>query len=299
MPGRLWAHDGVRRDRVAERVAEREVAAERPVLGREHDCRAVLDEVVVQGVRVIAAEPDGDAPTEVFRVPQVDHGRADGERDGLGVEDDGARRAMGGRLQTDDVRVEGSRGFDVGDLDADEVWSDEMGHDDLLLADIRRYCQCPDKYKDTDMSSVNAGAGMGDPYGTVGFALKQAQHALRTRLDGELRGIGLTMPQYAVLACLQAKAGASNATLARSAFVTPQTMQAILVALERPGFVERSAHPDHGRVLRTELTVSGRAILERASGIVADAEERVRTATAPLDPRVVTATLLRIAEALR
>ena len=56
MPGRLWAHDGVRRDRVAERVAEREVAAERSILGREHDCRAVLGEVVVQGVRVIAAD---------------------------------------------------------------------------------------------------------------------------------------------------------------------------------------------------------------------------------------------------
>ncbi len=149
------------------------------------------------------------------------------------------------------------------------------------------------------MSSEDVGSGMGDPHGTVGFALKQAQHALRTRLDAELREIGLTMPQYAVLACLQGKAGASNATLARSAFVTPQTMQAILVALERSGFISRTAHPDHGRVLKTELTASGHGILQRASGIVADAEERVRTATAPLEPRVVTATLLRIADALR
>lgn len=149
------------------------------------------------------------------------------------------------------------------------------------------------------MSSEAAVSGMDDPYGTVGFALKQAQHALRTRLDAELRDIGLTMPQYAVLACLQGRAGASNATLARNAFVTPQTMQAILVALERSGFIVRMAHPEHGRVLKTELTASGRGILDRASGIVADAEDRVRTAVAPLDPRVVTAMLLRIAEGLR
>ena len=149
------------------------------------------------------------------------------------------------------------------------------------------------------MSSEDAGPGMGDPYGTVGFALKQAQHALRTRLDAALREIGLTMPQYAVLASLQGKPGASNATLARNAFVTPQTMQAILVALERAGFISRSAHPEHGRVLRTELTASGQAILERASGIVADAERCIRTATAPHDPSVIIATLLRIAEALR
>lgn len=149
------------------------------------------------------------------------------------------------------------------------------------------------------MSSEAAVSGMGDPYETVGFALKQAQHALRVRLDAELREIGLTMPQYAVLACLQGKPGASNATLARTAFVTPQTMQAILVALERNGFIVRTAHPEHGRVLKTELTASGRGILDRASGIVADTEFRIRTAVAPLDPRIVTATLLRIAEALR
>lgn len=140
---------------------------------------------------------------------------------------------------------------------------------------------------------------MDDPYATIGFALKQAQQALRTRLDTELRKIGLTMPQYAVLACLEDKAGASNAALARRAFVTPQTMQAILVVLERSGFIARTSHPEHGRVQTTDLTASGRGVLEAASGIVADAEAQVRNAAAPLDPQVVTAMLLRIAEALR
>lgn len=140
---------------------------------------------------------------------------------------------------------------------------------------------------------------MDNPYATVGFALKQAQQALRTRLDTELRQIGLTMPQYAVLACLEGKAGASNAVLARRAFVTPQTMQAILVVLERSGFIARTPHPEHGRVQTTDLTASGRGVLEAASKIVADAETHVRNAAAPLDPQVVTAMLLRIAEALR
>ncbi len=113
---------------------------------------------------------------------------------------------------------------------------------------------------------------MGDPYATIGFALKLAQQALRTRLDSGLREIGLTTPQYAVLTFLKVEAGASNATLARRAFVTPQTMQAILVALERAGFISRTAHPEHGRVQKTELTARGRDALEAASGIVADAE---------------------------
>ena len=76
-------------------------------------------------------------------------------------------------------------------------------------------------------------------------------------------------------------------------------MQAILVALERSGFIARSPHPKHGRVQRTELTARGRDALEAASGIVAEAEARLRNASAPLDPQVVTAMLLRLAEALR
>jgi DNA-binding MarR family transcriptional regulator len=140
---------------------------------------------------------------------------------------------------------------------------------------------------------------MGDPYATIGFALKQAQQALRTRLDSGLREIGLTTPQYAVLAFLEVETGASNAALARRAFVTAQTMQAILVALERAGLIARTPHPEHGRVQMTELTARGRRALEAASGIVADAEELLRNASAPFDPQTVAAMLLRLAEALR
>lgn len=149
------------------------------------------------------------------------------------------------------------------------------------------------------MSRQEAGSRMGDPYATIGFALKQAQQALRTRLDSGLREIGLTTPQYAVLAFLEVEAGASNAALARRAFVTPQTMQAILVALERAGLIARTPHPEHGRVQMTELTARGRGALEAASGIVAAAEARLRNASAPLDPEAVAAMLLRLAEALR
>jgi DNA-binding MarR family transcriptional regulator len=140
---------------------------------------------------------------------------------------------------------------------------------------------------------------MGDPFATIGFALKMAQQALRTHLDAGLQQIGLTTPQYAVLTFLEVEPGASNAALARRAFVTPQTMQAILVALERAGLISRTPHPEHGRVQTTELTARGREALEAASGIVANAEARLRDASAPLDPQAVAAMLRRLAEALR
>jgi len=140
---------------------------------------------------------------------------------------------------------------------------------------------------------------MDDPYATIGFALKRAQQALRTHMDTRLRDIGLTTPQYAVLASLEVEPGASNADLARLAFVTPQTMQTILVSLTRAELVARAPHAEHGRVQTTALTAKGRKALEAASTIVAAAEARVRQAAAPLDPAAVTAMLLRTADALR
>lgn len=138
-----------------------------------------------------------------------------------------------------------------------------------------------------------------DPYQMLGYALKRAQQALRGHLDTKLRAIGLTTPQYSVLSGLERHAGLSNAELARQAFVTPQTMQAIITTLERDGLIERTAHPANGRIRTTELTGAGRAALRAAHGIVTDAEALTRTAIAPEEPEMVAAALRRIAEALR
>ena len=105
--------------------------------------------------------------------------------------------------------------------------------------------------------SMRGNNSLGDPFKTIGFALKMAQQALRSHLDAALQGIGLTTPQYAVLTFLEVEPGASNAALARRAFVTPQTMQGILVALERASLIFRTPHPEHGRVQTTELTTKG------------------------------------------
>ena len=105
-----------------------------------------------------------------------------------------------------------------------------------------------------------------------GYLLKRVQHALRNRMDSALRPIGLTTPQYAVLTAVRADPGISNATLAREAFVTAQTMQAIVTNLERDGFILRHADPSHGRILRTGLTDHGHKALIQADQVVFDVE---------------------------
>jgi DNA-binding MarR family transcriptional regulator len=113
--------------------------------------------------------------------------------------------------------------------------------------------------------------------GRLGYCVKLAQHALRTRMDGALRDLGITAPQFAVLVAVDLDPGLSNAALARAAFVTPQTMQGIVANLERDGLMRRRADPEHGRILRSELTRRGRAVLERGHAIVADIEARMTT----------------------
>jgi DNA-binding MarR family transcriptional regulator len=107
----------------------------------------------------------------------------------------------------------------------------------------------------------------------LGYALKRAQHALRTRMDEVLRPLGLTTAQYAVMCVIEQESGISNAGLARAAFVTPQTMTGILSNLHRDGLLSREADPTHGRILRSELTPAGKAKLARAHQVVGELEK--------------------------
>lgn len=123
------------------------------------------------------------------------------------------------------------------------------------------------------------GAGtprMGDDW--IGYNLKVTQHRLRQRLEAELEKVGTTAAQNAVLLAVRGNPRVSNADLARDAFVTPQTMQAILVNLERAGLIKRSPHPDHGRVIMTELTKAGQTAVAQGEK-AADAVERKMLST--------------------
>ena len=123
------------------------------------------------------------------------------------------------------------------------------------------------------MSSNNP---MSPPMGKrLGYVLKRAQHSLRLRMDEALLPLALTTPQYSVLCAVELTPGISNAALARSAFVTAQTMQGIVANLERLRLLQRTGDPDHGRIRRGELTKQGRKVLARAHELVATVESQM------------------------
>ncbi len=101
-----------------------------------------------------------------------------------------------------------------------------------------------------------------------GYLLKEASSALRHAMETVLRPMGMTVTHYSCLELLAQRPGLSNSELARGAFVTRQSMNVLLQALERDGYVTRPTEAPVGKVLPAELTARGRRSLDRASAAV-------------------------------
>ncbi|MFD8413748.1 MarR family winged helix-turn-helix transcriptional regulator [Streptomyces sp. NPDC059650] len=110
---------------------------------------------------------------------------------------------------------------------------------------------------------------------SLGYLLKEASSALRTAMEEVLRPLGMSVTHYSCLELLAQRPGLSNSELARGAFVTRQTMNVLLRALERDGYVTRPAEAPVGKALPTRLTPRGRRSLEKASAAVRSVEARM------------------------
>jgi len=127
--------------------------------------------------------------------------------------------------------------------------------------------------------------------GLLGYKLKKTQHALRLHMDEALETLELTTPQYAVLAQLELRPGISNAALARSSFITAQTMHGIVSNLEKRELIQRKSNPDHGRILCAELTKKGMKIVHQAHKIISKVEANM-TSTITEDNKALLEKLL-------
>ncbi len=104
-------------------------------------------------------------------------------------------------------------------------------------------------------------AAQSSPRARVGYLVYRVERRLRDRLDSANRSHGVTTTEYVTLSVLRRHDGMSCAQLARWAFVTPQAMSVVIVALEKRRLVRRRRDPQHGRVLRTSVTRKGLEIL--------------------------------------
>jgi len=105
------------------------------------------------------------------------------------------------------------------------------------------------------------------------YTVKRLESAVRRRLDVICRDVGISTAQYTALSVLRSRPGMSSAQLAERSFITPQSANQTIAELERLGCIERKADDLNQRILRTSLTVRGRAYLEACDREVDQLEE--------------------------
>jgi DNA-binding MarR family transcriptional regulator len=107
------------------------------------------------------------------------------------------------------------------------------------------------------------------------YVVGRLDRALRRELDHLLEPFGLTRNQYTALSVLRRSAGLSNAQLARRSYVTPQSMLAVIAALEAAGHIERAPSTSHRGVLLTRLTKRGQHKLKACDRAVDEMEQQM------------------------
>jgi len=131
----------------------------------------------------------------------------------------------------------------------------------------------------------------------IGYRLKQAQSALRSRMDDALRALGLTTPQYSCLDAIGRHPGASTSDVARSVFVTRQTMNTLLRGLAERGLIVRAADAS-GRAIPLTLTPRGRALLDAANARIDAISRALDRALDPAAHAALLSGLARVIETL-
>lgn len=88
--------------------------------------------------------------------------------------------------------------------------------------------------------------------------LRAAYLALHRASDAEFAKYGVTADQFVLLATLARGRALTQRDLAARMSSDPSTVRAMLVLLEKRGFVTRQTHPSDGRARTVALTDSGR-----------------------------------------
>ena len=113
------------------------------------------------------------------------------------------------------------------------------------------------------------------PHPSLLYTIKQVELASRSHLDELVKPAGITALQYTALTVLRRRDGLSSAQLARSSFVTAQSMADMVTALERRGLITRRRDPANRRALLISLTDAGDELLARYDEAVSMLEERM------------------------
>lgn len=90
------------------------------------------------------------------------------------------------------------------------------------------------------------------------MALRAAYMAMHRRSEQAFAKYGVTADQFVLMATLARGDALTQRELAKRMPSDPSTVRAMLVLLEKQGFIERMPHPEDSRALQVRLTSLGK-----------------------------------------
>lgn len=101
------------------------------------------------------------------------------------------------------------------------------------------------------------------------FAVYSAHHAFNRVYQPLLSDLGLTYPQYLVMAALWARDGRPVGEIAETLRLETSTLTPLLKRMEVAGLLSRARSMKDERVVTVTLTAAGRELRDRARGVPA------------------------------
>lgn len=128
----------------------------------------------------------------------------------------------------------------------------------------------------------------------LGWPLVRAAQVVIQAYNQALEACGLTFRSFAVLAYAGSGKGKTQLAIAHGVGLDKTTLVATLDELERRRIVRRMPDPEDRRARIVGITDEGRALLEKASAIVAEVENRLCACSPHGDTSALTSALLAL-----
>lgn len=134
--------------------------------------------------------------------------------------------------------------------------------------------------------------------GALPMALRAAYLAMHRQSDAQFAKHGVTADQFVLLATLSRGNALTQRELARRMTSDPSTVRAMLVLLEKQGYVQREMHPSDSRARTVALTTAGKRKFRQVWKAGEFIRAQMLNAIKPHEAATLVALLTKIATAL-
>ncbi|HTH59013.1 MAG TPA: MarR family transcriptional regulator [Paraburkholderia sp.] len=114
------------------------------------------------------------------------------------------------------------------------------------------------------------------------YLIGRLDRLVSRRMTEVLARQGLTLPQYTALSVLRARGQSTNAQLAERSFITPQSANEVVKAMEANGWVSRDTDALNRRLVLLSLTQQGSELLDECDKAVDEIESAMLHDLAPI-----------------